>query len=83
MLVTIMCGVSGSGKSTYSIGKGEVVSADFFFQKDGIYNFDKTKLHLAHAECLRNFVFHLIEGKNNIVVDNTNLRNSDIITYYS
>jgi len=69
MLVRILCGISGSGKSTMVerlmdkyVNKGQlragyVCSADhFFINADGDYHFDPSELSMAHAECLKNFV---------------------------
>lgn len=74
MKVIILCGVSGSGKSTIAkeIGSGYVVSADDFFMASGEYKFDPTMLPAAHGQCLRDFVGCLQYGCDTIVVDNTN-----------
>ena len=49
-------GLPGSGKSTFakSIAKPwQIFEADQYFMKDGVYNFDVTKLKDAHNSCKR------------------------------
>jgi predicted kinase len=82
--VVILVGASGSGKSTWAkqfIANQEkmgfvchIVSADHYFEKDGVYQFDGTKLAQAHQACKRNFILAMQEEFNVIVVDNTNTR---------
>lgn len=84
MQVILLQGVPGSGKSTYGrrlveetklSGKSvEVVSADFFFEKDGEYRFDPTKLEQAHASCFMAFLRALEKGTDLVIVDNTNTK---------
>lgn len=75
MIVTLMIGVSGSGKSTYIREKlpgNTVISADNYFTgPDGVYRFDPRKLGEAHADALRKYLAALHRGLD-IVVDNTN-----------
>lgn len=76
-VVTILRGISGSGKSTYiknNLDASSVVcSADhFFIDSAGTYNFDPTKLGLAHSECKKKFKKALTFGAPSVVVDNTN-----------
>ena len=91
MKVKILCGISGSGKSTYiskHFPKAVVCSADHFFLADnGEYVFDPQKLGAAHAYCLRKFVQHLqapdLTGGQvgTLVVDNTNTSMQEIAPY--
>jgi len=87
MLVKILCGVSGSGKTTYVnnlSGKIEVVSADhFFYDNEGEYKFDISLLSKAHNSCLRNFVSSVVGHSNDkiLVVDNTNTTVVEIVPY--
>lgn len=91
MKVKILCGVSGSGKSTYianNFPKATVCSADHFFIADnGEYVFDSKKLSEAHAYCLRKFVQHLqapgLTGGQvgTLVVDNTNTSMQEVAPY--
>lgn len=89
MNVIILRGVPGSGKSTYvkRNPNAVVVSADHYFTDDkGLYNFDPTKLPLAHAKCLREFVDALLNHRDweqdvEIVVDNTNTSVMEVAPY--
>jgi len=83
--VTIMMGISGSGKSTY-ISKMvpiplRVCSADHYFLKEGEYNFNPSKLGEAHGECFRNYVESLRKEIPGVVVDNTNTTLAEISPY--
>lgn len=83
--VTILRGVSGSGKSTYAATNypgALVVSADSFFAFVDGYKFDPTKLSEAHGLCLRGFVDAAQRGRN-VVVDNTNITVEEIAPYYA
>jgi len=81
-IVTIMRGISGSGKSTVCGKLGlpkhtAIVSADYFFIKpDGNgklkYKFDSDYISKAHSACLTDFLLHVQKGTDSIIVDNTN-----------
>ncbi|MGW8177479.1 MAG: AAA family ATPase [bacterium] len=90
MQVKILCGVSGSGKSTYiqnHFPSATVCSADHFFMKNGEYQFDPSKLPMAHGACLRKFVGIVKQGsgiqpvEGTVVVDNTNTTVSEVAPY--
>jgi predicted kinase len=88
MKVTILSGVPGSGKSTYSTSNpGLIVSADDYFtdRYTGEYKFDATKLGAAHGACLRAFVTHVAVSSAgmDIFVDNTNTTAVEIAPYYA
>ena len=75
--VIILVGPSGCGKSTWianyeKCGEWDVCSADHFFVKDGIYQFDGAKLGSAHAASKEKFLRCLDDHLNIIFVDNTN-----------
>lgn len=80
--VVIVRGVPGTGKSTYAQSlryalNGEViepiiVSADDYFQKQGFYQFDVSRLAMAHNECKQNFLAAIQSRHPFIVVDNGN-----------
>jgi len=76
--VVIMRGPSGSGKSTYiksHLPNAYVCSADhFFYDDEGNYSFDPSKLGAAHETCKRKFKKALQQGKSLVVVDNTNTK---------
>jgi predicted kinase len=74
--VTIMRGLPGSGKSTYVADRfpgATVVSADNFFMVDGEYVFERGRIGEAHQDCWGTFIDALFDGKQHIVVDNTNM----------
>ena len=73
--VIIMRGISGSGKSTYIYNHhpgAYVCSADQFFERDGVYQFDSRKLGEAHRWCYNKFLTALSDWRDPIVIDNTN-----------
>jgi hypothetical protein len=87
LMVTIMQGVPGSGKSTIAKKlrqmdpNSEIVSADdFFVQADGSYVFDRTKLGDAHKQCQAKARMAL-EKKMSVIVDNTNIKKKDAQFY--
>jgi len=83
--VTILRGVSGSGKSTIAnmltqLG-AVVVSADkYFIQPFGGYVFDPAKLKQAHEYCYDMLRMELLSG-NDVIVDNTNTTEKEIAKY--
>jgi predicted kinase len=83
--VVIMRGVSGSGKSTYikeHFADATVVSADkYFYNKEGEYKFDGSKLGQAHGSCRARFESALKADKTLVVVDNTNTRCKEFKSY--
>ena len=51
-ILYIVRGVPGSGKSTFAKSIGGIhIEADQFFMENGKYNFDITKIKLAHKYC--------------------------------
>ncbi len=81
----IMSGLPGSGKSTLADEIAEqfeaiICSADDYFAKSGTYNFDATKLGLAHLSCRLNAESAMKEGYN-VVIDNTNISRKDMKAY--
>lgn len=84
MMVTILCGVSGSGKSTWADHMrpdAAVVSADHFLAVNGEYKFDPTKLGEAHGACVKAFIDFCRDGTQDVVVDNTNTSLEEINVY--
>ena len=80
--VTIMRGISGSGKSTYisnliknSEVEVHIVSADYhFINSDQIYVFKPEQLGVAHQKCQDGFIklIETAERPCKIICDNTN-----------
>lgn len=57
-----------------------MVSADLFFQRDGQYQFDPTRLGEAHAYCMDAFKT-CIDLNVDVIVDNTNLSKREYQKY--
>lgn len=70
--IILFRGLPGSGKSSLadSLCKS-VYSADMFFEQDGKYNFDPTKLPEAHNWCKRKIEDLMVAEIENIGVANT------------
>jgi len=71
--LVIVRGASGSGKSTFVNRKYPSYNhfeADMYFQKNGNYEFDRSKLHEAHGWC-QNEVKKSLDCGNNTIVSNT------------
>lgn len=81
-LLYIMRGLPGSGKSTLAkqIG-GMIFSTDDFFMKNGIYQFDRSKIGIAHLWNRRRTKNTLRKKAPKVVVDNTNIRAREIEPY--
>jgi predicted kinase len=83
--IQMECYIPGSGKSTWieSNPKASVHSADTFFMKEGVYQFNPAFLADAHNACLRGFMRDCIGGQLLVVVDNTNTTIEEIAPYYA
>jgi predicted kinase len=74
--LTLVRGLPGSGKSTFSLQKvsefPELVhlEADQFFMRDGKYDFRTDLLHIAHQWCYSNTALALLDGYD-VIVSNT------------
>lgn len=76
MKVTILRGISGSGKTTWAkknAPDATIVSTDNFYVVDGVYTYDINKLEENHRKAFRLHLDSLAAGKEWIVVDNTNV----------
>lgn len=79
-------GLPGSGKSTFAnqlLNAGivqAVYSADDYFYKDGVYNFDASKLGTAHLQCLNKTCIALDLGAN-VAVANTFTTENEMNAY--
>ncbi len=74
----LLRGLPGSGKSTFSeaLRVDMRIEADIYFMKTGKYEFDASKLHLAHKWCFDEVEQEMIEASvliydSTIVVSNT------------
>jgi len=77
--VTVLRGISGAGKSTYTAKihpAATVVSADKYFidRTTNEYKFDPSKLGKAHGWCFGQFELALRRGDLEVVLDNTNTK---------
>jgi predicted kinase len=87
--VFILCGIPGSGKSTWAQKMQEeceqvkICSADYYFLKTGEYKFDALKLGEAHGQCLKEFVQGILDEVPILIVDNTNTRIEEMSPYAS
>ncbi len=82
--VIIMSGICGSGKTTWARAEfptATIVSATDFFERDGVYKFDGSKLDDAHADCFSRFVSAVSDTDGVVVVDNTNVYAWEIAPY--
>lgn len=74
MIITLVRGVSGSGKSSFvSVMVDDRVvnlEADMYFMKDGQYTFDASKLKQAHSWC-QGQAEEVMQSKRRVVVSNT------------
>lgn len=82
--IIITRGTSSSGKTTLAnlicqqVGNVVVSADDYYYDADGNYNFDASKLGKAHDHCKKMFMLFLNEPSvNTIVVSNTNTKESD------
>jgi predicted kinase len=76
MKVTILRGISGSGKTTWAkthAPNATIVSTDDFYIVDGVYTYDANKIEENHRKAFRLHLDSLAAGKEWIVVDNTNV----------
>jgi predicted kinase len=76
-------GLPGSGKTTFakSICNLVVSADDFFTDDEGNYNFDVTKLSLAHDWCYSQVAFHLSYG-HSVAVANTFTQEWEMQRYF-
>ena len=82
--VVILRGPSGSGKSTFvknNLADGVICSADDYMYVDGEYVWEAKKLHYAHTSCMNKFEDALKSSHPLVVVDNTNIKISEMKFY--
>jgi len=81
----IIKGLPGSGKNTLAEKLGldpYICSADDYFMKDGVYQFDPSKLPQAHAECQKN-VQLCVDMRVDVAVCNTFTQRWEMEPYLS
>ena len=85
MLLVLIRGLPGSGKSTESqryVKKGyRHFEADMFMMVDDVYVFDREKLNQAHSWCLEGTMKALYAGQN-VVVSNTFTQRFEMEPYF-
>ena len=91
-VLTLVRGLPGSGKSTFAHfiwNDYAICEADkFFYDKEGNYNFDSTKLREAHEWCRNQVETRMKDNQNNpqfypeIVVSNTFTQEWEMEAYY-
>lgn len=89
-ILIILRGLPGSGKTSFAkyMFSNNVFEADqYFYDENGNYNFDATKLHAAHMDC-QNRVEKLMQMSSTtqygseIVVSNTSTTEKELKPYY-
>lgn len=80
-MIYIMRGLPGSGKSAFVKHHKFVCSADKFHMVGDEYQYDPRKQGEAHAYCLREYTRGIINGIDEIVVDNTNTTCVELAPY--
>lgn len=83
--LVVIRGAPGSGKSTYAkkfidLGYSHYEADMYFVDEKDNYNFDKTKLYLAHRWCQEKVCQTLQRGEN-VVVSNTSTTLKEVQTY--
>ena len=91
-ILTLVRGLPGSGKSTFANfvwNEYAICEADkFFYDKEGNYNFDATKLRIAHQWCRNQVETRMKDNQINyqfyphIVVSNTFTQEWEMEEYY-
>ena len=83
--ILVICrGIPGSGKSTFAKTLGGIhIEADqYFVDGDGNYNFDGSKIKLAHAWCRDRVKTNMVVGRDKIVVSNTFTKEWEMTPYF-
>lgn len=82
----IMRGIPGSGKSyrAKEIAGGDlscIYSADNFFMKNGVYEFDANMIWPAHKTCRWQAAEAMKAGKPLVIIDNTNIKIKEMVPF--
>ena len=79
----LLRGIPGSGKSSLAKSIGGVhYEADMYFMIDGKYQFDVSKLKLAHNWCAIQVQKSMVDEEPKIIVSNTFTQEWEMQTYY-
>ena len=80
----IVRGIPGSGKTTFAQSLGcPVFEADMFFvNKQGVYNFDGSKIKDAHTWCQEMVEDEMFNQHEKVAVSNTFTQEWEMKTYY-
>jgi predicted kinase len=84
-VITLCRGIPGSGKTSFCQdlarpGDAVLAADDFFYDSNGVYNFDPTQLHYAHKECQRRCEEAMVEERN-IFINNTCTKVAELAPY--
>ena len=83
----VLRGVSGCGKTTLaktladSLHHAKAVSADDYFEQEGVYVFDARLLGQAHSQCRQRVDKMMDLEFSNIILHNTNTTDNEIQPY--
>jgi tRNA uridine 5-carbamoylmethylation protein Kti12 len=83
----ILRGLPGSGKTTVAeflsklTGFKNFAADDFFTDDNGNYNFDSSKLGIAHKTCQLNVENSMILNEPGVIVSNTNTTEKEVNEY--
>ena len=94
-VMILLRGIPGSGKTTLAnkIRKKHlwtfICSADHYFERDGVYEFDAKKLPFAHKMCQESAAWYAeyltmrdsLSSRGIVIIDNTNIRNEHCQVY--
>jgi len=80
----ILRGLPGSGKTTlgYAMGVTPLAADDYFYDEEGNYNFDGSKLKIAHNWCKVRTEHQMEDGIGMIVVANTFTQEWEMDEYF-
>jgi predicted kinase len=80
----LLRGLPGSGKTTlgYAMGVTPLAADDYFYDEEGNYNFDGSKLKIAHNWCKVRTEHQMEDGIGMIVVSNTFTQEWEMESYY-
>jgi predicted kinase len=80
--IVLLRGLPGAGKTTLAkMICNQRFEADMFFEQDGEYKFDATKIKEAHAWCQEKVDYTMSQGYN-VVVSNTFTQEWEMEPYY-